>query len=231
MSTLAKDLNQPATAFLHPEGSDYHLRWFNASGELQFCGHATLASAHVLQQTGLRSLDAPICFHTPAGELHTWAEEEWLVLALPSQPPHQIASDPALSEALGANIVQLSRSPLDLLAELSSEEEVRLLAPKFQELAKIETRGVIVTAPSHHSNFDFVSRFFAPRLGIPEDAVTGTAHCCLGPYWSARLGKTDLTGRQLSARGGTVRVKTDKNRVQLLGKAVTVVQGTLPLLS
>jgi len=243
LQDVAREMNLSETAFLVPQTDGYALRWFTPATEVALCGHATLASAHYLWESGRASAEAPIRFETASGILTCTltgagggadgAPIVWM--DFPAQPPTELSADEAgplaaaLADALGADPVRVGRSRFDLLVELASEAAVRGLEPDRVALEAIEARGVIVTAAAGDpsAGYDFVSRFFAPRVGVPEDPVTGSAHCCLSPWWSARLGRERLTGYQASRRGGTVRTVLDGDRVRLGGRAVTVFTGTL----
>lgn len=230
MQALASELKHSETAFLVPEGDAYHLRWFTPFREVDLCGHATLASAHALWETKRLSRDKEARFTTRSGLLTARTQGGGIEMDFPSEAASPVAVEavPAgLMDALGAMAQYVGRNRLDYLLELEDEGAVRKLKPDFRKLAATETRGVIVTAVSKSSGYDFVSRFFAPAFGIDEDPVTGSAHCCLGPYWGAKLGKSELVGYQASARGGTVKVITRGDRVGLVGAAVTVFCGTI----
>jgi len=224
MRDVAAEMNLSETAFLHPEDDGWRLRWFTPEVEVELCGHATLASAHVLWEDGHLVADATARFHTRSGMLTARRAEEWIELDFPAKPLLDVPAPEGLAEALGAAPVHAGRSHFDVLVELASEAEVRALKPDLGRLAAVDARGVIVTARGSGEH-DFVSRFFAPRVGVPEDPVTGSAHCALAPYWAARLGRAEMTGFQASRRGGTVRVRHDGDRVHLAGRAVTVVRG------
>ncbi|MDX2035852.1 MAG: PhzF family phenazine biosynthesis protein [Isosphaeraceae bacterium] len=227
MKHLAREMNLSETAFLHPEGDGFRLRWLTPEVEVDLCGHATLASAHILREQGLASSDATIVFHTRSGRLTAAGEGDAIVLDFPAKPVERPADPSLVAAALGASPVSAWWNAFDLLVELDSEATVRALRPDFGGLARVEARGIIVTARATDPALDFVSRFFAPASGIDEDPVTGSAHCCLGPYWGARLGRDELVGRQVSARGGTVRVRLRGDRVDLIGRAVTISEVTL----
>ena len=229
MQALAMELNHPETAFLVPEGDSYHLRWFTPTREVDLCGHATMASAHALWEMGRLSGRSPVRFRTRSGPLTARKHAGGIEMDFPAQPATTVAPadvPPGLAEALGTTWNYLGWNGTDYLIELESEEAVRALAPDFARLASIGSRGFIVTAASD-SPYDFVSRFFAPAFGINEDPVTGSAHCCLGPYWAAKVGKNQLVGYQASARGGTVKVTVRGDRCTLMGTAVTVLKGIL----
>jgi len=226
MQACAAEMNLSETAFLHPRPAGaYDLRWFTPAVEVDLCGHATLASAHVLWETGALPAEAVARFHTRSGVLSAVRRDGWIEMDFPAMPAEPVSAPPDLLEALGTDAVPVSRNQLDYLVELASEAEVRALQPDLAKLARVPVRGVIVTARS--AEYDFVSRFFAPACGIAEDPVTGSAHCCLGPYWAARLGRTRLTAFQASRRGGVVRVALAGGRVLLAGQAVTVFRGEL----
>jgi PhzF family phenazine biosynthesis protein len=227
MQAIAREMNLAETAFLHPEVDGYRLRWFTPLLEVDLCGHATLASAHVLWETGQLAADAQARFHTRSGLLTADLRGGWIELDFPATPPTVADPPPGLIQALGVTPVAVARSRFDYLVQVASEAEVRALAPDLGRLKPIETRGVIVTSRAATADFDFVSRFFAPGAGIDEDPVTGSAHCALGPYWGERLGKRELVAYQASARGGVVRVCLQGDRVRLQGQAVTVMTGVL----
>jgi predicted PhzF superfamily epimerase YddE/YHI9 len=226
MQAVAREMSLPETAFLVAEGDGFRLRWFTPTVEVDLCGHATLASAHVLWETGVLPAAAPARFLTRSGLLTATRRGDWIAMDFPAEPATAVAPPPALLPSLGVDAAWVGRNRFDYLVEVATEALVRGLAPDLGRLASVETRGVIVTAPGQAPH-DLVSRFFAPRAGIPEDPVTGSAHCCLGPYWEARLGKADLLAYQASARGGTVRVRVAGPRVELGGRAVTVLRGEL----
>jgi PhzF family phenazine biosynthesis protein len=227
MQAVAAEMNVAETAFLHPHEEGYRLRWFTPIVEVKLCGHATLASAHILWETGAVAGDSAARFHTASGLLTATRSGDEIVLDFPAMPAVPIPTDPQLAAALGVAPRFVGRSAFDDLVEVESEAQVRGLQPDLTKLAKTNARGVMVTSIAAADEYDFVSRFFAPAAGIDEDPVTGSAHCCLGPYWGERLGKTELLGYQASPRGGMVRVTLDGDRVRLGGHAVTVLRGTL----
>ena len=230
MQNVAAEMNLSDTAFLLPRGGDgFVLRWFTPSVEVSLCGHATLASAHALWAEHLWPPDKPIRFHTKSGLLTAEHDDDVIELDFPATPAERAQAPSGLLESLGiTNAVYVGRTRFDYLIEVANEDVVRGLAPDLAQLAGIKARGVIVTAPPASTTAaDFVSRFFAPGSGIDEDPVTGSAHCCLAPYWAAKLGKREMTGYQASPRGGYVRVRIDGDRVKLGGKAVTVFRGEL----
>jgi PhzF family phenazine biosynthesis protein len=227
MRDVAAEMNLSETAFLHPHGDGWSLRWLTPAVEVDLCGHATLASAHVLWQDGHLPPDAEARFHTRSGLLTCRRRGEWIVMDFPAKPESASEAPEGLERALGVTPRYIGRSQFDLLVEVDSEDAVRALQPDLGLLATVDVRGVIVTARSADARFDFVSRFFAPRAGVNEDPVTGSAHCVLAPFWAARLGKDEMTGFQASRRGGVVRVRAAGDRVELAGQAVTVVHGEL----
>jgi PhzF family phenazine biosynthesis protein len=239
MQQVAAEMNLSETAFLSPpsgDGADYHLRWFTPACEVDLCGHATLAGAHVLWQELGWAADS-LRFETRSGLLTAVRQQDAIWLDFPATPASEDAGAPpaGLLPALGLSDdrhspqgpILVEKSAFDHLVVVKSEQVVRDLAPDFRLLRTVDTRGVIVTAHSEAASFDFVSRFFAPRAGVDEDPVTGSAHCCLGPFWGARLGRQELTGLQASARGGVVRLRLRDDRVQLGGRAVTTLRGEL----
>ena len=227
MQAVAREMNLSETAFLLREGDGFRLRWFTPAAEVALCGHATLASAHVLWQESVLRPSETARFATKSGDLRASRRGDMIEMDFPSKP-EQLASPPEnLLEALGVDPIYLGRNVFDYLLLLKDEEAVRSVKPDFALLCTVIVRGVIITAPSARPEFDFVSRFFAPAVGVDEDPVTGSAHCCLGPFWAARLGKSELVGRQVSARGGVVNVRVAGDRVFLGGHAVTVLRGEL----
>jgi PhzF family phenazine biosynthesis protein len=227
MQDVAREMNLSETAFLHRTGDEYQLRWFTPTVEVDLCGHATLASAHVLWESGHLTATAPARFRTKSGLLTAERRGAWIELDFPATVAAPVKPPPGLVEALGIRPNAVSRSRFDYLVELDSEDTVRRLAPDFPALGRIDARGIIVTSRASTPPFDFVSRFFAPASGINEDPVTGSTHCALAPYWSRRLDRSELLAYQASARSGVVRTRIQGDRVILGGQAVTVVQGEL----
>src|ERR1700720_73687 len=227
MRDVAREMNLSETAFLTPQDGGYNLRWLTPSVEVDLCGHATVASAHVLWQDGHLPAGRQARFHTRSGLLLADQRGEWIELDFPvkiatvSEPPAE------LLPALGVEALAVAKNVFDYLVEVESEEILRGMSPDHSTLRKIPVRGVIVTARSSTPGFDFISRFFAPGSGIDEDPVTGSAHTALGPYWGGKLGKSEMTGYQASARGGVVRVRLNGDRIILGGQAVTVMQALL----
>jgi predicted PhzF superfamily epimerase YddE/YHI9 len=227
MRDVAREMNLSETAFLYPELDGYRLRWFTPAVEVDLCGHATLASAHVLWEDGHLPADFEARFHTRSGLLLADRRGDWIELDFPAKIAGEAEPPRGLLAALGVKAVGVSRNQFDYLVEVESESEVRSAAPDATALRRVDARGIIVTARSSIAGFDFVSRFFAPAVGVDEDPVTGSSHCALAPYWSARLGKPELTAYQASARGGVVRVRVNGDRVVLAGQAVTVMRAEL----
>ena len=228
MASVAQEMNLAETAFLWSEGDEWRLRWFTPAVEVDLCGHATLAAAHVLWENGNLKRSLPARFQTRSGLLTCNLRGPWIEMDFPSTPAAAIDSPAGLAGALGTELVWTGQSKFDLLVEVADEATLRGLQPDFQALAQYAVRGVIVTAEaSAGGEYDFVSRFFAPAAGIKEDPVTGSAHCALAPFWAARLERQELIGYQASARGGVVKVKVMDDRVLLSGQAVTVLRGEL----
>ena len=227
MQNVAAEMNLAETAFLIRQEDGYHLRWFTPSIEVDLCGHATLASAHALWESGQLGADEIARFHTRSGLLTAEKSGEWIELNFPAEPEQPTETPEGLAEALGVEPLYVGRNRFDHLVEVASEAVVRNLKPNFGLLETVATRGIIVTSRAETPGFDFVSRFFAPAAGIPEDPATGSSHCCLGPFWQKRLGKTSFLAYQASARGGVVRVRLEGDRVCLGGQAVTVLRGEL----
>ena len=227
LQNVAAEMNQAETAFLVQSASGYDLRWLTPKMEVDLCGHATLASAHVLWQSGNVDPSEAIHFSTRSGILTALMKGENIQLDFPLERTEPTVAPDGLLSALKVEAVYVGKSRFDYLVEVASETILRQMAPDFRLLATVPTRGVIVTSRSDDSRYDFVSRFFAPAAGIDEDPVTGSAHCSLGDYWKERLGKESFVAYQASARGGVVEVQVAGNRVFLRGKAVTVASGEI----
>ena len=227
MQSVASEMNLSETAFVTPGQDDFALRWFTPRMEVDLCGHATLAAAHVLWETAVLAPSAPIRFHTRSGLLTATRQGEWIELDFPAEFEEYCAAPLELTEALGVAMHYVGRNRFDYLIEVENEEVLKSLEPDVAILETIAARGFIVTCLASGQDYDFASRFFAPAVGVPEDPVTGSAHCCLAPFWSTRLGRDELVGYQASQRGGIVRVRMQGDRVILGGQAVTVVRGTL----
>ena len=228
MQLVAREMAISETAFLHPMDDGYSLRWFTPVTEVDLCGHATLASAHVLLESGTLAPGATVRFHTRSGVLTaTSTGDGWIELNFPATPDEKISIPDGLADAMGAQPRYVGRSRFDYLMEFEDEATVRKLEPDFARLRGYDARGVIATARASAPGVDFVSRYFAPAFGIDEDPVTGSTHCCLGPFWSRRMKKASFVARQVSARGGEMRVALEKDRVKLAGQAITVLRAEL----
>jgi predicted PhzF superfamily epimerase YddE/YHI9 len=230
MQTVAAEMNLSETAFVHAlddgaDGERFALRWFTPTVEVDLCGHATLASAHVLWETGLLQASSPARFETRGGILSARNAGGAVELDFPADPVAPAKPDPGLLEAVGVAAERASRGRIGWVLELADERAVRAARPDFVRLTAFDI--VVLTAPADTPAFDFVSRCFGPKFGIDEDPVTGSAHCALGPYWREQLGKSELTGYQASARGGIVQVRVDGDRTHLGGRAITVARGEL----
>lgn len=225
---VAGEMNHTATAYLLPQDDGYKVRWFTATAELALCGHGTLASAHLLWETGRVPASQPIRFYSPGGLLTARRAGETIVLDFPATPITENSTPDGLLEALdGVQSRFTGQNQFDYLVEVESEAAVRGLQPDLAALKRLPVRGVIVTSRATAPNYDFVSRFFAPSVGINEDSATGSAHTTLGPYWQTRLGKNSFVAYQASARGGRLSVTVEGERVFIGGEAVTIWRGEL----
>jgi len=229
MQALAAEMNLSETAMVErrAEANAFNLRWFTPTVEVDLCGHATLAAAHVLWQAGEVAAGETIYFHTRSGVLTADMSGGLIALDFPIDQVSDVAVPSILAEALGVAVINVAKGRDDYLVEVASEQAVRQLVPDFAKLAQMPGRGLIVTARGKSDRFDFVSRFFAPNAGIDEDPVTGSAHCTLAGYWQARLGKKRFSAYQASPRGGVVEVEISGTRVTLSGQAITVMKGEL----
>lgn len=239
MRAIALEMNLSETAFLYPlkgeEGGGYSLRWFTPATEVDLCGHATLASAHVLWSEGHLPANQVARFHTKSGWLSATQKADWIEMDFPSQPVRLAHVMPQLISSLccGGNIRSVSKNDINYLVELQSETALRGLEPDFSEMKKLPVQGVIATAAADSAGYDFVCRYFGPSVGINEDPVTGSAYTSLAPYWQEKLGKSEMLAQQVSARGGVVRVEcispeADKSgRILVSGQAVTTLRGEL----
>ncbi len=239
MKAIALEMNLSETAFLHPIEGGYSLRWFTPAIEVDLCGHATLASAHVLWSEGHLSADQVASFHTKSGWLSARQTGGWIEMDFPARSVRPTHVMPQLIKSLccHGNIRAVSKGKTNYLVELQSEAALRSLEPDFTEMKKLPVQGIIVTAPAESDDCDFVSRYFAPRAGVDEDPVTGSAHASLAPYWQERLGKSEMLAKQISARGGVLQVKCSSAegsgaaaaaaRVFISGQAVTTLRGEL----
>jgi PhzF family phenazine biosynthesis protein len=230
MQNVAMEMNLSETAFLLPRSPNrYDLRWMTPEIEVDLCGHATLASAHVLFNIRHADSRKPITFFTRSGLLSASRDEQGIELNFPATPPIDVAEPPLeIADALNKRILYVGRNSFDYLVEVTSEHNVHKLRPNLNLLRKLEVRGIVVTAKADAGKpYDFISRAFYPRAGVAEDPVTGSAHCMLGPYWAPKIGRTSLVGYQASKRGGFVRLEVEADRVRLYGDAVTISKGEL----
>src|SRR5262245_6029034 len=225
LQSIAQENNLSETAFYVPQDGHYELRWFTPVREVDLCGHATLAAAHVLLQSN-GPAQSSVTFQSRSGPLRVFREEDRLTLDFPAQPGVACEVPAPLVQALGATPLAFYRA-MDYMAVFETEEQITKLAPDFTRLKVLDLRGVIVTAPGRTS--DFVSRFFAPNYGVDEDPVTGSAHCTLAPYWAQRLGKSSMLARQLSKRTGTLRCRVEGERVFISGRTVAYLEGTIQI--
>ena len=227
MQAIAAENNLAETAFLIPDGGDYRLRWFTPVLEVPLCGHATLASAAVVMER-LEPGRSSVIFHSASGPLTVKRTDAGYVMDFPARPSELVATPAGLAEALGVVSVQVFGNQFNYMAVLESAGAVRGLAPDMTALARQDRPGVIVTAPGYGGH-DFVSRYFAPAKGIPEDPVTGAAHCMLTPYWAKRLGRTSFRAFQASRRGGEVICRLIGDRVELEGSCVFYMEGEVEI--
>jgi PhzF family phenazine biosynthesis protein len=223
MQSIAAENNLAETAFFVPSNGGYELRWFTPTIEMELCGHATLASAFVVFEY-LDRARTEVTFQSKSGALTVWREDRRLAMDFPAEPPQPVTPPAALEPALGARPIETLRSR-DYLAVFDSVEQVLALSPRMDRLMELDARGVIATARGR--DVDFVSRFFAPKAGVPEDPVTGSAHCALIPFWAKRLGRTRLEARQLSERGGEISCELRGDRVRMTGGAVLYLEGSI----
>jgi predicted PhzF superfamily epimerase YddE/YHI9 len=226
LQAVAGEMNLPMTAFLVKQSDHFDLRWFTPTVEVDLCGHATLAAAHILWQQG-HVTGREILYSTKGGSLKAVQSGNDIDLDFPLMPEEAAEPPPGLLPALGVSAKYVGKNPFGYLVELESEVTLKGLTPNFHQLKALPMRGVVVTSTSADTQFDFVSRFFAPAIGVDEDQVTGSAHCCLADFWRKRLGKTEFIAFQASARGGVVKVRVVKNRVLLGGSALIVARGEL----
>lgn len=227
MQNVAREMNLSETSFLLRQGDDFNLRWFTPAVEIDLCGHATLASAHILWEEGYLKPDEEARFHTRSGLLIAKRKDGWVELDFPIERENKTSYPPELPEALGITPKYVGKNRFDYLVEVDSEETVRKIKPDFAILETIPMRGVMVTSIAKSPGYDFVSRFFAPMSGVNEDPVTGSSHCCLGPFWQNRLNRDKFIAYQASERGGILRVCVGEDRVYISGQAVTVLRGEL----
>ena len=225
MQSVAAEMNLSETAFARRTEDGLELRWFTPTIEVDLCGHATLATARAIWSEGLCSSDVPLQFNTRSGVLTCRSVGDMIELDFPATPPTEIAITQQMIESLGTTPTYVGSSRFYQLAVVNSPEVVKSVQPDFRKMSQLPTLGVIVTAKSDDNRFDFVSRFFAPAMGVDEDPVCGSAHCCLAPYWSGKLGKTSFVAYQASARGGILWLRYERDRVILGGKAAIVWRG------
>ncbi|PSB07698.1 PhzF family phenazine biosynthesis protein [filamentous cyanobacterium CCP2] len=227
MQKLAREMNLSETAFLVRQEDGFNLRWFTPKVEVNLCGHATLASAHILWTEGHLAPDQEARFHTRSGLLTAKQEDGWIIMNFPVDNARDIKIRPELIKALNAPICEVYEGTVGYIVEVNSEEVVRAVQPNVEILKTLPAKGLVVTSPANGTEYDFVSRFFAPALGIIEDPVTGAAHCALGPFWRDRLNKSEFLAYQASARGGVLKVRCEGDRVVLGGQAITVMKAEL----
>jgi PhzF family phenazine biosynthesis protein len=227
MQHVAREMNLSETAFLYPEEKGFRLRWFTPRVEVDLCGHATLASAHILWEMGYLPKKEKAQFHTRSGLLTAERKDQWIEMNFPATPESPANPPPNLTRILGVPPRYVGKNPFDYLIEVDSEETLRGMKPDFAALKTVPSRGFIVTSLASSSEYDFVSRFFGPAVGIDEDPVTGSAHCCLGPFWKKRLKKDKFRAYQASERGGTLNVRVEGDRVFISGQATTILEGEL----
>jgi PhzF family phenazine biosynthesis protein len=225
MQSIAEENNLSETAFFVAEEKGFRIRWFTPVTEVDLCGHATLAAAHLILNI-LKSSKQRVVFHSKSGKLAVTQEEGMISMDFPARPPVPCRAPTVLLQGLGKTLIEVFASD-DYMAVFSSEQEVAALDPDLERLKELDLRGVIVTARGDHS--DFVSRFFAPKAGVPEDPVTGSAHCTLTPYWASKLGKNKLHALQVSKRGGELFCTHKGDRVLIAGRAVKVMEGRITL--
>jgi predicted PhzF superfamily epimerase YddE/YHI9 len=227
MQNIAREMNLSETAFLYPEKDGYNLRWFGPVEEVDLCGHATIASAHVLWESLRAPMDRPLTFYSRSGILLAHREPPWIMLDFPMEAARPLETPDLICTAFGCRPLFFGENRVDYMIEVESEKVLRALTPDFSKLKDFSGRGYIVTSRSETAGFDYVTRFFAPGRGVNEDPVTGSAQCCLGPYWREKLHRDDFVSYQASWRGGILRVKVRDPRVIIGGKAVTIFLGEL----
>lgn len=227
LTDVAGEMSLSETAFLFKQKDEYNLRWFTPTSEIDLCGHATLASAHVLWETKKIDKKQDIKFNTKSGLLIAKNKDPWIELDFPIEAPKKEFAPQILLNALDVEPIYVGKNRFDYIIEVKSKEIIKNLDPNFRLLKEVEARGVIVTSRTQFNRYDFISRFFAPSIGIDEDPVTGSAHCCLAPYWADKLNKNEFLSYQASKRGGSLKIRLDDERVYLSGKAVTVLKGEL----
>jgi len=227
MQNIAAEMNLSETAFLSPQRGGYLLKWFTPSTEVELCGHATLASAHILWETGILPKEQQAVFYTKSGLLTASKNGSWIQLNFPSEPVNESDYPSELNEALNIDPIYVGRNRFDYFIEIESEDVIKNLSPNFSMLGTIRTRGINVTSKS--KEFDFISRCFFPAVGVNEDPVTGSAHCGLAPYWGKKLNKTEMCAYQASARGGILKIELQNDRVLIAGQAITIIKSELSI--
>ena len=227
MQSVAHEMNLSETAFVSHRDEGFDLRWFTPLLEVDLCGHATLATAHILWESGIARTEEQLSFHTRSGVLSASHLGEWIELDFPASGVAPATCNIDLEEALAVRPVFVGMSEFDFFVEVELPQELRDLRPNMDLIRQAEARGIIVTSPSDRPEYDFLSRFFAPQSGVQEDPVTGSAHCSLGPHWGEKLGKEEMLAYQASPRGGEVRLRLGGDRVYLGGQAVTVMKAEL----
>jgi PhzF family phenazine biosynthesis protein len=218
-------MNLSETAFLRKQKDCFELRWFTPVVEVELCGHATLAAAHILWEMGYMNRDERIDFDTKSGRLSAVFRDDWIELDFPYRSLEDTDLPEEIADALSVDVSYAGKSGDEYLVEVASEEVVKNIKPDFTLLSGVASGGIMVTSRS--ASYDFVSRYFAPYVGINEDPVTGSAHCTLGPYWKKKMGKSEFTACQASSRGGILKVRVGEERVSISGQAVTVIRGEL----
>ena len=227
MQSIASEVNLSETSFVIRKDDVFNLRWFTPTKEAGLCGHATLAAAHILWEVGVLDTKEEAVFETKSGILKARKNSDLIEMDFPIESPSEIDGPKELLKAIEYEPIFIGKNRMDYLAVYENEEVIRKAIPNFEYLKKLDCRGLIISAKSSSDKYNFVSRFFAPNSGIDEDPVTGSAHCCLAPFWSKRLGKKELTGFQVSKRGGIVHTKLEDDKVVLSGKAVTVMKSKM----
>lgn len=224
---IANEINLSETAFVLQQDQNFILRWFTPTKEAGLCGHATLAAAHMLWETGVLNKDEEAVFETRSGILKARKNNDLVEMDFPVEAPFEVECPEGLLKAIDAKPIFVGKNRIDYLAVYESDEFIKKVNPDYGYLKKLDCRGLIISAKSTSDKYDFVSRFFAPNSGIDEDPVTGSAHCCLSPYWSNVFGRKELTGYQASPRGGIVHTKLENDKVVLSGNALTVMKSEI----
>jgi PhzF family phenazine biosynthesis protein len=227
MLSVAREMNLSETAFLIGEKTSYNLRWFTPATEVDLCGHATLSAAHILYEKGIVEKSELIEFTTRSGVLTISYVDGWIEMDFPSFTAEEVTLGDAYIQALKCKPVEIYSSGVNIMAVFSDPEDIYNLSPDFNLIKQLDAQGVIATSLSDVSEFDFISRYFAPRLGVNEDPVTGSAHCSLGPYWEKILNKKFLRAKQVSDRGGELQIRIESGRTFICGQAVTVFSGKI----